>query len=508
MSDDEAAGGLEAVIQTARHAWRAGLSRALPALRMVNQPQGFDCQACAWPESPNPGAIEFCENGAKAVAHEVTKLTIGREFFAAWPAARLREQPQRWLEAQGRLAEPLWLRPGSDCFEPISWSAAFERAGEALRPLDSPDEAVFYTSGRTSNEAAFLYQLFVREYGTNNLPDCSNLCHESSGTGLTEMIGIGKGTVSLADFALADLILVIGQNPGSNHPRMLTTLQQAVRRGCRIVSVNPLRERGLVRFRNPQEVSGLFGRGTELASRFVRVRVGGDIALLKGVMKELLALEAERGGVLDRAFLEAYTEGFAELARSLETHDFPELEAAAGVSRREMREIAELYAASERTIACWAMGLTQHRHGVGNVQEVMNLLLLRGNIGRPGAGPCPVRGHSNVQGDRTMGIWERPRPAFLDALEREFGFSPPRAPGLSTIEAIAAMSEGRTHVFVGLGGNFAVASPDTQRVEEALVRQRLTVHVATKLNRTHLLGRESLLLPCLGRSERDLQGGL
>jgi molybdopterin-dependent oxidoreductase alpha subunit len=505
MSEDEAAGGPEAVAHSVRHAWRAGLSRALPALRLVNQPAGFDCPGCAWPEAAEHGAIEFCENGAKAVAHEATTRRIGREFFASWPVSQLRAQSHRWLEAQGRLAEPLWLRPGSERFEPVAWSAAFERAGRALRGLASPDHAVFYTSGRTSNEAAFLYQLFVREYGTNNLPDCSNLCHESSGTGLGEMIGIGKGTVSLADFELADLILVIGQNPGSNHPRMLTTLQRAARRGCRIVSVNPLRERGLVRFRHPQQLGGLLGRGTELASRFVRVRVGGDIALLKGVMKELLALEAERGGVLDHGFLAAHTEGFAEFARALEACAFPELEAASGIGRREMRELAELYAASERTIACWAMGLTQHRHGVGNVQEVMNLLLLRGNIGRPGAGPCPVRGHSNVQGDRTMGIWERPRPAFLDALEREFGAAMPRRPGLSTIEAIAAMLDGRVEVFVGMGGNFAVAAPDTARVEEALARQQLGVHVATKLNRTHLLGREALLLPCLGRTERDVQ---
>jgi molybdopterin-dependent oxidoreductase alpha subunit len=502
---DEAAGGLEAVAHSVRHAFRAGLSRALPALRVVNQPEGFDCPGCAWPEAAEHGRVEFCENGAKAVAHEATTRSIGREFFASWPVAQLRAQPHRWLEAQGRLAEPLRLRPGGHHFEPISWSEALERAGSALRALASPDQAVFYTSGRTSNEAAFLYQLFVREYGTNNLPDCSNLCHESSGTGLGEMIGIGKGTVSLADFALADLILVIGQNPGSNHPRMLTTLQAAARRGCRIVSVNPLRERGLVRFRHPQEASGLLGRGTELASHFVRVRVGGDIALLKGVMKELLALEAERGGVLDRAFLAEHTEGFEELVRSLEACSFPELEAGSGIARREMRELAELYAASERTIACWAMGLTQHRHGVGNVQEVMNLLLLRGNLGRPGAGPCPVRGHSNVQGDRTMGIWERPRPAFLDALEREFGFAPPRAHGLSTIEAIAAMQGDRVRVFVGLGGNFAVASPDTSRVEQALARQQLTVHVATKLNRTHLLGREVLVLPCLARTDRDVQ---
>ncbi len=505
MSDEPSAGGLRAVVETARHALRAGLSRALPALRVVNQAEGFDCPGCAWPESEERGAIEFCENGAKAVAHEATARTLTREFLLSWPVSKLREQSHRWLEAQGRIAEPLWLRPGGDRFEPISWGAAFARAGAALRALASPDEAVFYTSGRTSNEAAFLYQLFVREFGTNNLPDCSNLCHESSGIGLGEMIGIGKGTVSLADFELADLILVIGQNPGSNHPRMLTTLQQAARRGCHIVSVNPLRERGLVRFGNPQEISGLLGAGTKLAERFVRVRVGGDIALLKGVMKELLALETERGGVLDLTFLAEHTTGFESFAKALEAYSFEQLEAGSGVSRREMRELADLYAASPRTIACWAMGLTQHRHGVGNVQEVMNLLLLRGNIGRPGAGPCPVRGHSNVQGDRSMGIWERPRADFLDALEREFGATMPRRPGFSTIEAIGAMADGRARIFIGLGGNFAVASPDSSLVESALARQSLTVHVATKLNRTHLLGREALLLPCLGRSERDVQ---
>jgi molybdopterin-dependent oxidoreductase alpha subunit len=505
MTEDEAAGGIRAIAHTARHALRAGLSRALPALRVVNQPDGFDCPGCAWPESAGHGAIEFCENGAKAVSHEATTRLLGREFWLSWPVSKLREQPHRWLEAQGRLAEPLRLRPGSDRFEPVSWNEALTRAGDALRGLASPDEAVFYTSGRASNEAAFLYQLFVREYGTNNLPDCSNLCHESSGVGLGEMIGIGKGTVSLEDFALADLILVVGQNPGSNHPRMLTTLEAAAKRACRIVSVNPLRERGLVRFGNPQEVAGLFGAGTKLAERFVRVRVGGDIALLKGVMKELLALDAERGGVLDRAFLAEHTTGFEAFAKALDAHAFDALAAASGVPRREMRELAELYAASERTIACWAMGLTQHRHGVGNVQELMNLLLLRGNIGRPGAGPCPVRGHSNVQGDRTMGIWERPRAGFLDALDREFGIRAPRRHGYSTIEAIRAMGEGRAQVFVALGGNFAVASPDSARVEAALARQALTVHVATKLNRTHLLGREVLVLPCLGRTERDVQ---
>ena len=505
--DDEAAGGFAAVTSTAKHALSAGLARALPALRVVNQPEGFDCPGCAWPEAKEHGRIEFCENGAKAVAHEATQRRVTRDFFLSHSVAALRKQSHRELEAHGRLCEPMIRRPGTDRFVPISWSHAFQRIGEALRALGSPHEAVFYTSGRTSNEAAFLYQLFVRELGTNNLPDCSNLCHESSGTGLGEMIGIGKGTVSLADFEQADLILVLGQNPGSNHPRMLTTLEAAALRGCRIVSVNPLRERGLVRFKHPQRVSGLLGSGTKLAERFVQVRVGGDVALLKGVMKELLALDAERGGsVLDHAFLAEHTTGFEALRASLEAAPFEALERESGLARSVMRELAELYAASERTIACWAMGLTQHAHGVDNVQELMNLLLLRGNIGRPGAGPCPVRGHSNVQGDRTMGIWERPGEAFLAALEREFGFAPPRAHGFSTIEAIHALHEGRAKFFFAMGGNFAAASPDTAYTEEALARAELAVHVATTLNRTHVVaGRESILLPCLSRSERDVQ---
>jgi molybdopterin-dependent oxidoreductase alpha subunit len=332
------------------------------------------------------------------------------------------------------------------------------------------------------------------------------MCHESSGTGLSEMIGVGKGTVSLADFETADLILVIGQNPGSNHPRMLTTLERAVRRGARIVSVNPLRERGLVRFAHPQHPLRMLRGGTALASRFVRVRVGGDVALLKGVMKELLALEAERPGrVLDGAFIGRHTSGFEAFRAALEAAPWDALVAQSGIERAEMRALAELYAASERTIACWAMGLTQHRFGVANVQEVMNLLLLRGNVGKPGAGPCPVRGHSNVQGDRTMGIWERPSAGFLDRLGREFGFEPPRAPGWNTVEALEAMARGEVDAFLALGGNLAAAAPDTAFAEAALDRCGLTVHVATKLNRTHLLGAESLLLPCLGRTERDVQ---
>ncbi len=508
--DPPAAGGLEAAAVGLGRAWRGmGVVRSARTLARLNQEQGFDCPGCAWPEPGERSALEFCENGIKAVAHEATRRRVGAEFFATWSIPRLAEQSDHWLEAQGRLAEPLWKPAGADHYQAIAWDEAFARIAAAIRGLDSPDQAVFYTSGRTSNEAAFLYQLFVRELGTNNLPDCSNMCHESSGTGLSEQIGVGKGTVGLPDFALADLILVIGQNPGTNHPRMLTELERAKRRGCRIVAVNPLRERALVRFAHPKDPLSVLGRATPIADLFLQVRVGGDVALLKGWMKELLALEAERPGrVLDWDFLRDHTEGFDALREDLERAPWPEIERASGITRAEIRRAAELYAASERVIACWAMGLTQHRHGVANVQEVMNLLLLRGMIGKPGAGPCPVRGHSNVQGDRTMGIWERPQPAFLDALEREFGFAAPRHHGLDTVATLEALSAGRAKVFFGLGGNFAAATPDTAFTEQALRRARLTAHVATKLNRSHLVcGEEALLLPCLGRTERDLQAG-
>jgi molybdopterin-dependent oxidoreductase alpha subunit len=398
-------------------------------------------------------------------------------------------------------------RSGSDHYAPLSWDAAFAHVAHVLRGLDSPDQAIFYTSGRTSNEAAFLYQLLVRRFGTNNLPDCSNMCHESSGTALSQTIGVGKGTVSLADFALADAIFVIGQNPGTNHPRMLATLEQASRRGCRIVSVNPLRERGLVRFAHPKRLGGLLGRGTGIASLFLPVRVGGDVALLKGIMKEVLALDAETpGGVIDRGFLAAHTEGFEAFRAGLDAPAIDDLERESGVPRQAMREAARIYVEAERVIACWAMGLTQHRHGVDNVRELTNLMLLRGNLGRPGAGVCPVRGHSNVQGDRTMGITEAPGPAFLASLSREFGFEPPARPGHNTVEAIRAMHEGRARVFFALGGNFARATPDPAYTEAALARCRLTVQVSTTLNRSHLVtGEEAILLPCLARSERDLQ---
>ncbi len=508
MSREKAAGGLEAVRKTAALALHTGLTRTLPALARLNQPEGFDCPGCAWPDPSRRGPVEFCENGAKAVAHESRRALVDRDFFARWPLPRLLERPDRWLEAQGRLGEPLWRPRGADRLRPISWEAAFERVGRALRELDDPNRAVFYTSGRTSNEAAFLYQLLARELGTNNLPDCSNMCHESSGTGLGATLGIGKGTVSLEDFAIADLILVIGQNPGSNHPRMLLTLEEAARRGCRIVSINPLRELGLVRFRNPQTLRGLLGGGTPLAQHFFQIRVGGDIPFLKGVMKALLQMDEEEGGVLDHDFIEQHTHGFEALRRDLESCLWSELEEGAGLLRQQMRELAALYARARAVIACWAMGLTQHRFGVQNVQEVTNLLLLGGHIGRPGAGPCPVRGHSNVQGDRTMGIWESPKPEFLDALDREFGIRSPRDPGLHTLDAIRAFESGEARLFVAMGGNFARATPDTPRVESALGRAELAVHVATTLNRTHLVaGQEALLLPCLARSEEDRQAG-
>jgi len=510
QDDDKAAGGFEALVSAVRHTLRGpGALRGLRSWRSLNQHAGFDCPGCAWPDPDDRAAFEFCEQGVKAVAHEATRRTVGADFFREHSIPELLERPGRWLEAQGRLAEPLVRRAGSDHYEPIAWEDAFARAGEALRGLDSPDEAVFYTSGRTSNEAAFLYQLFVRELGTNNLPDCSNLCHESSGTGLTETIGVGKGTVDLSDFAEADAIFVMGQNPGSNHPRMLATLQAARHRGCRIVSVNPLRERGLVRFAHPKDPLALLGRSEPIADRFVQVRVGGDVAFLKAVMKRVLAAEAERPGrVLDWDFLRTHTTGFDAFRAALDAIPLETLVAASGVALEDVEEAARIYVEAERVIVCWAMGLTQHKHGVANVQEIVNLLLLRGNLGKPGAGACPVRGHSNVQGDRTMGIFERPSAAFLDALEAEFGFAPPRRHGLDTVGAIEAMAEGRVRVFVGLGGNFVVAAPDTPVVEQALAGTRLTVHVATKLNRSHLVtGEESLLLPCLGRTERDVRAG-
>ncbi len=504
---EHAAGGLEAVAATTRYVRsQSGLLRGARVLLEVNQEDGFDCPSCAWPDPEHRAAVEFCENGAKAVADEATTRRVPPEFFANHSIARLREQADHWLNGQGRLTHPMVRHPGEDHYVPIAWDDAFALLGAELRALASPDQALFYTSGRASNEAAFLYQLFARQLGTNNLPDCSNMCHESSGVGLIETLGTGKGTVTLEDFAHADAIFLIGQNPGTNHPRMLSTLREARHRGAHIVAVNPLREVGLTRFQHPQLARDFIGKGTEIAELLLQVRVGGDVALLQALAKAMLEEEARRPGhVLDRDFIERHTSGFAAYAAHIEAQHWNDLVEDSGVAEPELRAAADIAMRAERTIVCWAMGITQHANGVANVQEIVNFLLLRGNLGRPGAGACPVRGHSNVQGDRTMGIWEH-APPWLDALAAEFDFVPPRRTGLDTVGAIQAMSEGRARFFFGLGGNFLSATPDTEHVAAALQKCRVTAHVSTKLNRAHLYtGEIGLILPCLGRTELDEQ---
>jgi molybdopterin-dependent oxidoreductase alpha subunit len=504
------AGGAGAFRATMAHMIEeTGLIRGARALLAVNQVDGFDCPGCAWPDPAQRTTFEFCENGAKAVVHEATKKRVTPAFFAENSVRELLTWSDRDLNAAGRLTEPMLLDEEGTHYTPVSWDDAFALLADELDGLASPDEAVFYTSGRTSNEAAFLYQLLVRTFGTNNLPDCSNMCHESSGIGLTETIGIGKGTVTLEDFAHADLIIVIGQNPGTNHPRMLTTLQEASRRGAHIVSINPLREAGMSAFKHPQEPAGMLGIETPLARTFLQVKVNGDVALLNGVMKAMLEIDdTSARSRLAQGFISSRTSGFDELQAHLESLEWSPLCAASGLPEDEMRAFAETCLYSDATIICWAMGLTQHENGVANVQSVVNLLLLGGHFGRPGAGACPVRGHSNVQGDRTVGIWERPPEAFLDALEQRFDFSPPREHGVDVAAAIEAMHAGEAKVFFAMGGNFLSASPDTMYTAEALERCRLTASVATKLNRGHLVtGQRALILPCLGRTERDLQAG-
>ncbi|GAA3991416.1 FdhF/YdeP family oxidoreductase [Thermobifida alba] len=509
------AAGLPAVVNSLRVVGRqAGAARGLATLRDVNQKEGFDCPGCAWPEGERRHTAEFCENGAKAVAEEATRRAVTPEFFARHSVADLAARSGYWLGQQGRLTHPVFLDEGATHYVPVSWERAFDLVAEELAALDSPDGAVFYTSGRTSNEAAFLYQLFARRFGTNNLPDCSNMCHESSGAALTETLGVGKGSVLLEDLYRADLIIVAGQNPGTNHPRMLTALERAKRGGARIITVNPLPEAGLLRFRNPQTPRGLVGGGTRLTDLFLQIRLGGDLALFRAWNRMLL--EADRlspGSVLDRDFIAEHTHGFDAFAEELCSGDddafWADVAAATGLPRDRIDEALAMILASERIVVCWAMGLTQHRHSVPTIREIVNFLLLRGNVGRPGAGVCPVRGHSNVQGDRTMGIVERPDAAFLDALGAEFGFEPPREPGHDTVDAIRAMRDGRVGVFFAMGGNFVSASPDTLVTEDAMRRCRLTVHVSTKLNRSHVVtGARALILPALGRTDRDLSGGV
>ena len=507
---DAAAAGFPAVWSTVKITRQeSGLVRGARTLLKVNQPEGFDCPGCAWPDPKDRHLAEFCENGAKAVAWESTTRRVSSDRMDRHSTTALATLTDHELESTGRLTEPLVKRPGDTHYRPIVWDEAFALVAEHLRGLASPDEACFYTSGRTSNEAAFLYQLLARRFGTNNMPDCSNMCHESSGTGLTAQIGIGKGTVSLEDFDEAELILVVGQNPGTNHPRMLTTLQQAKRRGARIVSVNPLRERALVSFANPQEPLGLLGVGTPIADLHLPVRIGGDIALLQGVAQRVLEKDdAAGGGVVDRAFIAEHTVGFDEWERAVRARSRAALDDETGVDPSLIDRLAELVAQSSRIIACWAMGLTQHRFAVDNIHEITNLLLLKGAIGKPGAGPCPVRGHSNVQGDRTVGITERPSAAFLDALGREFSFTPPSHHGRDVVSTIEGLERGEVKVFFSMGGNFVAAAPDTERTQRAMQKAALTVHVATKLNRTHVSpGDTSLLLPCLGRTEVDEQAG-
>jgi molybdopterin-dependent oxidoreductase alpha subunit len=503
------AAGIPAIMETLKVTAReTGLVRGTRILLQLNQQSGIDCPGCAWPEPDNERShFEFCENGAKHVADEATTKRVTPEFFSKWSVADLAEQSDEWLGAQGRITHPLWLRRGATHYEAIDWDDAFELLARQLNALHHPDEAIFYTSGRTSNEAAFLYQLFVRQFGTNNLPDCSNMCHESSGSALSETIGIGKGTVTLDDFDRAQAIFVIGQNPGTNHPRMLTSLQRAKRNGCKLVHINPLPEAGMVRFKHPQEIFRLIGPGTPLADLFLQVKINGDVALLKGIMKAVMAAEERQPRqVLDHSFIERYTSGFEDFSTALSRVEWLEIVEQSGVSQDSIEQAAQIFIDSERTIFCWAMGLTQHRNAVANIQEIVNLMLLRGQIGMPGAGLCPVRGHSNVQGDRTMGIWERPSAAFLDKLATEFDFEPPRSHGFDTVNAILAMHEGKGKVFFALGGNFLSATPDTNFTAAALRRCGLTAHVSTKLNRAHLItGEEALILPCLGRTEIDKQ---
>ncbi|MGA7120004.1 MAG: FdhF/YdeP family oxidoreductase [Polyangiaceae bacterium] len=492
----------ETIRQTARH---TGFVRGVRTLLRTNQKDGFDCPGCAWPEPSDRSPLEFCENGAKAVASEATTKRLTPDFFASWSVDALGKESDFWLNEQGRLTHPMVLREGATHYAPIEWAAAFELVAAELKALASPDQAAFYTSGRTSNEAAFLYQLFARQLGTNNLPDCSNMCHESTGVGMSESLGVGKGTVTLDDFDLADAIFIVGQNPGTNHPRMLTTLARAKARGCTIVAINPLKETGNTRFANPQDPLALLDGGNELSSLLLQVRINGDVAAFKGIMKAMLEEEAhEPGSVFDHDFIRERTEGFEAFAASLAATSWDEIVAGSGVTREVLEQAARVACDARRTIVCWAMGLTQHKNGVANIQEIVNFLLLRGNIGRPGAGACPVRGHSNVQGDRTMGIWEKMPEAFLDRLGAEFGFEPPRAHGKDTVGTIQAMRSGDVRVFFAMGGNFLSASPDTERVAERLRACSLTAHVSTKLHRGHLVtGRTSLILPCLGRTEVD-----
>ena len=493
------AAGIEAVYI----ALKMGLSvvkplRLFKVLSRLNQKKGVDCPGCAWPDPENRSSLgEFCENGVKAIAEETMNASADEGFFAKHKIEYLRTQSDYWLGQKGRLTHPLICKEGNSFYEPLSWENAFEVIASKLTQLKDPNEAIFYTSGRSSNEAAFLYQLFVRQYGTNNLPDCSNMCHESSGVGLSRTLGIGKGSITLKDFEHAEVILIFGQNPGTNHPRMLSALEKAKSKGVKVVVINPLKEAGLVNFKNPQHVKGVVGNGVDIADLYLQIRINEDISLLKAAMKTLLT--SENQGFVDYDFIESKTQGFDALRNDLANYSISVLESNTGLKKEQLSKFYQLLLPAKKVIACWAMGITQHENGVANVQEIVNLLLLKGSIGKIGAGTCPVRGHSNVQGDRSMGIWEHLPKNFSERIPQVFGFTPPKSPGYNVVETIEALHSKKASVFVGLGGNFVSAAPDSHFTEDAFSSADLTVHVSTKLNRTHLYpGKTSIILPCLG----------
>ena len=513
---EKVAAGVTAVLKSMQFSWsEGGVGRGTKALLGLNQKDGFDCSSCAWPDPDEHRSIaEFCENGAKATASDADDKAAGPEFFARHSLAELSKLTDRDQNNTGRLTHPMVKRPGDNHYSAIAWPDAFDLIAKELNACQSPDEAVFYTSGKIPNEPAFLFQLFVREFGTNNLPDCSNMCHESSGSALSPTLGLGKGSVTLNDIHEAEVILIIGQNPGTNHPRMLSALQAAKRNGAKIISVNPLIEAGLVAFKNPQDfmnplraLGALMGDGTQLTDVFLQVRVDGDMALLRGIMKHLFEAEdLNLGQVVDRSFIAEFTEGFESFEQNIRNTSWAEIEEISGISRAQLLEAANLMARKQKIITCWAMGVTQQRKGVETIQEIVNLHLMKGAIGKPGAGTCPVRGHSNVQGDRTMGIWERVKGDFLDALEKEFKFKAPREDGLDVVESLKAMHAGKTRVYFSLGGNLLAAGPDTEFIAEAMRKQKLTVFVGTKLNRGHLVtGETSLLLPTFTHVDIDMQ---
>ena len=501
--------GTKAIKSALNHVFsETGVATGISLLKNINQINGFDCPGCAWPDPDEKRAFlaEYCESGAKAVAEEATPNRVSPLFFATHSVQEMSEWSDYKIGKSGRITHPMFLKEGADNYEEISWDAAFNLIGSELNKLKSPDEAIFHTTGRTSNEAAFLYQLFVRQFGTNNLPDCSNMCHESSGSGLSETLGIGKGSVTLDDFNHADLVIVIGQNPGTNHPRMLTALKDTKKNGGKIMTINPLPEVGLINYVDPQNPLKWLGAGDKLTDLFLQVKINGDVALLKIILKMMKAQEQKSGDVFNHQFIKDKTHGLDDFLADLDKYSIEELLPQTGLSEEKIKEAAELIIKNDKIIICWAMGLTQHKNAVDNIREVVNLLLLKGSIGKKGAGTCPVRGHSNVQGDRTMGIWEKPKNAFLDSLEKEFSFTAPRKHGYDVVAAIEAMHQKKASVFVGMGGNFISATPDTEFTADALKNCDLTVQISTKLNRSHLIhGKQALILPCLGRSEKDIQ---